>query len=156
MSYQGRNVVVLGLGLTGYSLARHLAAHGATVRVADTRPAPPFAAKLAAALPNVRVATGPFTTATFAGVDLIAISPGVAKDQPAIAAAVARGAELSPPGPSQPDFAAIGPALNVTRAATPIDEVRQALRTALHAAPVEDEARSVLEELAVAATSRTV
>lgn len=93
--YTGRNVVVLGLGLTGYSLARHLAAHGATVRVADTRPAPPFAAKLAAALPNVRVATGPFTATTFAGMDLVAISPGVAKDQPAIAAAVANGAELA-------------------------------------------------------------
>ena len=30
----------------------------------------------------------------FTGADLIAISPGVAKNQPAIAAAVARGAEL--------------------------------------------------------------
>ena len=48
---QGRNAVVLGLGLTGYSLARHLAARGADVRVADTRATPPFAAKLAAALP---------------------------------------------------------------------------------------------------------
>ena len=35
--------VVLGLGLTGFSLARYLAAQGAMVRVADTRAAPPFA-----------------------------------------------------------------------------------------------------------------
>ena len=91
MNYSGRNAVVLGLGLTGYSLARHLAARGANVRVADTRPAPPFAAKLAAALPDVPVATGPFTAATFDGADLVAISPGVAKDHPAIAAAVANG-----------------------------------------------------------------
>ena len=43
-AYAGRNAVVLGLGLTGFSLARHLAARGARVTVADTRPAPPFAA----------------------------------------------------------------------------------------------------------------
>jgi UDP-N-acetylmuramoylalanine--D-glutamate ligase len=92
--YIGRHAVVLGLGLTGFSLARHLAAHGAAVRVADTRATPPFAANLAAALPGIKVAAGPFTTHTFAGADLIAISPGIAKDQPAIAAAVAGGAEL--------------------------------------------------------------
>ena len=91
--FSGRNVVVLGLGLTGYSLARHLAARGAYVRVADTRVSPPFAAKLKSALPAMQVMSGPFTAATFADVDLIAISPGVAKDQPAIAAAVARGAD---------------------------------------------------------------
>jgi len=92
--YKARHAVVLGLGLTGFSLARHLAARGAKVRVADTRAAPPFAAKLAAALPDVRVATGPFTTATFVGADLVAISPGVAKGEPAVAAAVANGVEL--------------------------------------------------------------
>ena len=94
MNVAGRNAVVLGLGLTGFSLARHLAARGATVRVADTRPAPPFAEQLAATLPDVRVKTGPFTAATFEGADLVAISPGVAKDQPPVLAAVARGAEL--------------------------------------------------------------
>jgi UDP-N-acetylmuramoylalanine--D-glutamate ligase len=93
-NFAGRNAVVLGLGLTGYTLARHLAAGGATVRVADTRGQPPFAAKLAAALPRVSLATGPLSAATFAGADLIAISPGVAKDQPAIATAVTNGAEL--------------------------------------------------------------
>src|SRR6185369_8768095 len=93
--YTGRNAVVLGLGLTGYTLARHLVARGADVRVADTRPSPPFATELAAALPGVRVLAGPFTAATFEGADLVAISPGVAKDHPAIAAAVAGGAELA-------------------------------------------------------------
>jgi UDP-N-acetylmuramoylalanine--D-glutamate ligase len=94
MKYKGRNAVVLGLGLTGFSLARHLAANGATVRVADTRAKPPFADKLAALLPGVAVATGPFAESALAGADLVAISPGIAKDQPPIAGAVARGAEL--------------------------------------------------------------
>ena len=90
----GRNVVVLGLGLTGFSLARHLAARGADVRVADTRPAPPFAAELSTVLPGVPLATGPFTAATFAGADLIAISPGVSLADPAVAAAAASGIEI--------------------------------------------------------------
>ncbi len=92
--YTDRNVVVLGAGLTGLSLARYLVAHGATVRVADTRAAPPHAAELAALRPAVSLTTGPFTAATMTGADLIAISPGVAQAQAAIADAVARGAEL--------------------------------------------------------------
>ncbi|HSN46953.1 MAG TPA: UDP-N-acetylmuramoyl-L-alanine--D-glutamate ligase [Casimicrobiaceae bacterium] len=94
MDYTGRTAVVLGLGLTGYSLARHLAAGGADVRVADTRAAPPCAKALAAALPAVPFVAGDFDAATFAGADLIAISPGVPQAHPEIIAAVARGADL--------------------------------------------------------------
>ncbi len=90
----GKRAVVLGLGLTGYSLARWLAKHGASVRVADTRPAPPYAERLSREHPDMPRETGPFTASTFAGADLIAISPGVPKDQPAIAEAVAAGADL--------------------------------------------------------------
>jgi UDP-N-acetylmuramoylalanine--D-glutamate ligase len=94
MSYQGRDAVVLGLGQTGLSLARYLTRHRARVRVADTRASPPNAAALAATLPGVRLETGPFSASTFDGADLIAISPGVPKDQPSIRAAVDGGAEL--------------------------------------------------------------
>ncbi len=95
MRYENRNAVVLGLGMTGLSLARYLVREGATVRVADTRRDPPNAAELARELPGVRLDCGAYDDATFAGVDLIAISPGVPKDQPLIAAAVARGVELA-------------------------------------------------------------
>jgi UDP-N-acetylmuramoylalanine--D-glutamate ligase len=94
MRYANRNAVVLGLGMTGLSMARYLAREGAQVRVADTRRAPPHAAELATLLPAVPLAAGPFDDETLEGADLIAISPGVPKDQPAIAAAVARGVEL--------------------------------------------------------------
>src|SRR5437762_336489 len=94
MNYQGRNAVVLGLGKTGLSLARFLARCGANVRFADTRTAPPNAADLARELPDVTVETGPFSASTFNGADLIAISPGLSKDQPAIREAVDAGVEL--------------------------------------------------------------
>jgi UDP-N-acetylmuramoylalanine--D-glutamate ligase len=66
MNCDGRNAVVLGLGLTGFSLARHLAARGARVKVADTRSAPPFADQLRAALPEIPILAGPLTEATLA------------------------------------------------------------------------------------------
>jgi UDP-N-acetylmuramoylalanine--D-glutamate ligase len=94
MRYRGRTAVVLGLGITGMSLVRHLVRHGALVRVADTRAAPPQADALAAHFSGVPLSTGPFTESTLRGADLIAISPGVPKDHPAIAQAVADGAEL--------------------------------------------------------------
>ncbi|MCC7325899.1 MAG: UDP-N-acetylmuramoyl-L-alanine--D-glutamate ligase [Burkholderiales bacterium] len=94
MRYENRNAVVLGLGKTGLSLARYLAREGARVRVADSRAQPPNAALLAQMLPAVPLAAGPVTDATLAGADLIAISPGVPKSDPAVVAAVARGAEL--------------------------------------------------------------
>lgn len=94
MHYTDRNAVVLGLGLTGLSLARFLVRQGAQVRVADTRAAPPYKAQLLAALPQVPLVAGPITEATLAGADLIAISPGVRRDQPAIVAAEARGVEV--------------------------------------------------------------
>jgi UDP-N-acetylmuramoylalanine--D-glutamate ligase len=93
--YRGREAVVLGLGMTGLALARFLVRRGARVRVADSRDAPPNAAALAAELPAVPLACGPFGPATFAGADLVAISPGVPHDHPALADAVAQGADLA-------------------------------------------------------------
>ena len=94
MKLRGRHVVVLGLGMTGLSAARWAARHGARVAVADTRDDPPRAAQLRAELPQLTVATGPITDSTLAGAELIIISPGLSKDQPAIRDAVARGVEL--------------------------------------------------------------
>jgi len=94
MRYRDRNAVVLGLGLTGLSMVRHLVRHGARVRVADTRVAPPYADELNADFSGVPLETGPVSDATFRGADLIAISPGVSQHQAAIQSAVADGVEL--------------------------------------------------------------
>ncbi|TMH18335.1 MAG: UDP-N-acetylmuramoyl-L-alanine--D-glutamate ligase [Betaproteobacteria bacterium] len=93
-SLRNRNVVVLGLGLTGLSAARWATRRGAHVTVADTRADPPCAGALATELARVPVLKGPFSDDTFAGADLVVISPGIAKALPAIQAAVARGVEL--------------------------------------------------------------
>jgi UDP-N-acetylmuramoylalanine--D-glutamate ligase len=94
MDLAGRNALVLGLGLTGLSMARWLSHRGARVRVADTRAEPPCAAQLQRELPDVPVATGAFRTESFEGVDLVAISPGVAAAQPLVEAAVQRGVAI--------------------------------------------------------------
>ncbi|MES1997928.1 MAG: UDP-N-acetylmuramoyl-L-alanine--D-glutamate ligase [Pseudomonadota bacterium] len=91
MSYYGQNILVLGLGDTGLSAARWLAHRGASLRVADSRAAPPQLARLHAALPDVHVSTGSFQSADFAWAQSIVVSPGVALAEPLIQQAIARG-----------------------------------------------------------------
>lgn len=83
--------LVLGLGDTGLSLTRWLSAHGAAVRVADTRDNPPHAAKLKRDFAAAELITGPYRSATFEDIDAIALSPGVSLHEAPIAAAIARG-----------------------------------------------------------------
>jgi UDP-N-acetylmuramoylalanine--D-glutamate ligase len=89
-----RRALVLGLGASGLSMARWLNARGASVRVADSREAPPFAAQLRGELPEVELRTGAFRSESFAGVDLIAISPGVPLAEPLVRAAAERGIDV--------------------------------------------------------------
>ncbi len=91
MQLAGKNALVLGLGDTGYSMARWLSRCGATVRVADSRDVPPHADALARELPGAEVHAGAWKAASFAGVDMIAISPGIAPSEPLVREAAARG-----------------------------------------------------------------
>ena len=92
MSFAGRKALVLGLGDTGLSMAKWLSRRGADVRVADTRADPPQLAALRRSLPAVPAACGPFRNQTFAGADLIAISPGLPLAEPHVQRALAAGA----------------------------------------------------------------
>lgn len=74
----GKKILVLGLGDSGLSMTRWLHRKGAQVRVADSRKQPPHAAQLAKELPQVSLESGPFRDSSFTGIDMIAISPGVA------------------------------------------------------------------------------
>ena len=86
MELKGKRALVIGLGESGLAMARWLTRQGACVRVADSRTAPPNVEQLRALAPQAELLTGEFSAATFAGIDLIAISPGVAKETPAIVA----------------------------------------------------------------------
>lgn len=85
MELKGKTVLVLGLGESGLAMAKWLAREGALVRVADSRQETPALATnaemLRAVVPGVTVHFGAFTEAGFAGIDLIAISPGVPQEQ---------------------------------------------------------------------------
>jgi UDP-N-acetylmuramoylalanine--D-glutamate ligase len=88
---KGKNVLVVGLGDTGLSLARWLARKGAVVRVADSREAPPRAAQLKAELPQIALDSGPFRAESFREKDMIALSPGVALREPRVSEALNAG-----------------------------------------------------------------
>jgi len=91
MDLKGKKVLVLGLGETGMSMTRWLKRHGAIVSVADTRTEPPRAGELKRELPDVALERGEFSDARTCAADLIAISPGVDRRTPAVAAAIKRG-----------------------------------------------------------------
>jgi len=90
LELRDKKVLVLGLGDTGLSLARWLDSQGARVTVADSRAAPPHAARLSAEVPGATLVTGPYRREDFAVAELIAISPGVPLAEPLVAEAVAR------------------------------------------------------------------
>lgn len=94
MELQGKLILVIGLGESGLAMAKWLARQGATVRVADSRSAPPQAAALRAAVPEATLFAGPFAPAAFSDVDLIAISPGVPVRESLVQKAVAGGVPL--------------------------------------------------------------
>ena len=91
-------VLVLGLGESGFAMARWCARHGCVLRLADSRATPPNLAQ-ALALPSAS-STLPHTFVSGAddafpvaalddGVDVIAISPGLSPLDPAVAALLA-------------------------------------------------------------------
>jgi UDP-N-acetylmuramoylalanine--D-glutamate ligase len=87
----GVRALVLGLGRTGLSCARHLRRKGVEVRVADTRADPPGAAALRAQLPEAELRTGEFVPALLDGVTQVVISPGLSRRMPLVTEAVRRG-----------------------------------------------------------------
>ncbi|MBI5259084.1 MAG: UDP-N-acetylmuramoyl-L-alanine--D-glutamate ligase [Burkholderiales bacterium] len=79
------SVLVLGLGDSGLAMARWCARHGAAVQVWDSREAPPQAAALAAAVPQVRLFSGALGAEHLAGVQMVLKSPGLAPGDTRIA-----------------------------------------------------------------------
>ena len=82
---RGKQVLVLGLGDTGLSVARWVEREGGRARAADTRPAPPRAKDFPGELH-----AGPFTDALLKDIDLLCVSPGLSLEESVIQQAMAR------------------------------------------------------------------
>ena len=76
MNLAGKHVLVLGLGESGLAMAQWCARNGAAVRVADTRAAPPYLEQLRRTT-SADFCSGEFGKSLLAGIDLLAISPGL-------------------------------------------------------------------------------
>lgn len=86
MDLKGKRVLVVGLGESGLAMAKWLHRQGAVVRVADSRVLPPNVEALQRVAPGAELLAGRFAAAPFEWAELVALSPGVPKATPEIAA----------------------------------------------------------------------
>lgn len=86
-------IVVIGLGITGLSVARYLEVLGLPYAIVDSRSKPPSMTDFTERHPEVPIFTGGLDAGAFAVATHLIVSPGVALTEPAIYAAIARGAK---------------------------------------------------------------
>ena len=89
--YQGKNVVIIGLGLTGLSCVAFFLAQNVTPRVMDTRATPPGLDKLPEAVERY---VGGLNEDWLMAADLIVASPGMALANPSLSRAADAGIEI--------------------------------------------------------------
>ncbi|MFU0921811.1 UDP-N-acetylmuramoyl-L-alanine--D-glutamate ligase [Kluyvera sichuanensis] len=89
--YQGKNVVIIGLGLTGLSCVDFFLAQNVTPRVMDTRATPPGLDKLPEAVERY---VGGLNEDWLTAADLIVASPGMALANPSLSRAADAGIEI--------------------------------------------------------------
>ncbi|UDQ79575.1 UDP-N-acetylmuramoyl-L-alanine--D-glutamate ligase [Erwinia rhapontici] len=89
--YQGKKVVIIGLGLTGLSCVDFFVSRGVTPRVMDTRVVPPGLEKLPE---NVERWLGSLNDDWLQSADLIVASPGMALSHPSLMDAADAGVEI--------------------------------------------------------------
>ena len=89
--YQGKKVVIIGLGMTGLSFVDFFMARGVTPRVMDTRVAPAGLDKLPEAVERY---VGGLNEDWLLTADLIVASPGIALAHPSLSAAADAGVEI--------------------------------------------------------------
>ncbi|HEY6530163.1 MAG TPA: UDP-N-acetylmuramoyl-L-alanine--D-glutamate ligase [Cellvibrionaceae bacterium] len=85
------STLVLGLGATGLSVARFLTRSGRAFAVADSRLAPANQAVFEAEFPHVSLYLGPLEADFLTQFSQVILSPGIAREEPAVAAAIAAG-----------------------------------------------------------------
>jgi len=87
-------MLIVGLGPTGLSVARHLGRQGIAFAVTDSRDNPPGMDDLLREFPDVPYDFGGFNEAFFAPAKCLVVSPGIAISTPIIKAAATRGVEI--------------------------------------------------------------
>ncbi|MEQ1739558.1 MAG: UDP-N-acetylmuramoyl-L-alanine--D-glutamate ligase [Methyloglobulus sp.] len=87
-------IVVVGLGVTGVSVARYLAALGFDFVIADSREQPAGIAQLREELGSIAVLSGAFDETLFSNATHLIVSPGIPLTEKAIAEAVKNGTEV--------------------------------------------------------------
>ncbi len=85
------NYLVVGLGVSGYSVAAYLLECGYRCRIQDTRDIPPYLGQLKAGFEAVDFYPGALAAELTNWADVIVVSPGLSVRQPEIEAAAERG-----------------------------------------------------------------
>uniref|UniRef100_UPI0035649C3F NAD(P)-binding protein n=1 Tax=Pontibacterium sp. TaxID=2036026 RepID=UPI0035649C3F len=86
--------IIVGLGATGISCARHLARKGVPFVVVDTRENPAGLDQFKAEFPDIDVHCGALDAEYLAQASELIVSPGVAISHPAIQVAIAQGVHV--------------------------------------------------------------
>lgn len=93
--HEKRKVLIVGLGKTGLSCARYLAAQNVEVAITDSRKHPPEVDVLLKELPDTALFLGGFDEQVFESAEELIISPGVSLHDPVIAKAIERGVPVA-------------------------------------------------------------
>jgi len=91
---QTSNVLVVGLGITGLSVAHYLHKLGFQFSVVDSRENPPNAEELKVLNPAIKLTAGAFQTQDFETATHLIVSPGISLQEPIIQTAVQNGAKI--------------------------------------------------------------
>lgn len=94
-SQQRRSTLVVGLGATGLSAAKFLAARNELACVIDSRAEPPGLEALREAHPDVPIVLESLDTAWLDGIERVVLSPGLSVDLPLVTAACERGIAIA-------------------------------------------------------------
>jgi UDP-N-acetylmuramoylalanine--D-glutamate ligase len=93
-SNAAKNAVIVGMGRTGLSVARHLQRCGYGISITDSRESPPELAGVQALGSAVITRTGGFDARLLERADIVVTSPGVPLDDPFFSQARARGLDI--------------------------------------------------------------
>ena len=94
MQTESLQTLIVGLGKTGLSCVRYLAAQGESCVVTDTRSQPPGLNELLNEYPDMPVHLGGFRDDDFASAQRIVLSPGISLKDKYVNSALQRGAEV--------------------------------------------------------------